>query len=118
MVFALRPPFAVSIALLAATGVASAYGLGLDQALRDTTPPALMARMYTLNSTGLMVTQGLGFAAGGALGLVLSAYSAIALAGVVGVVAVLLLGRARARSPRQGPLRTERRCVVADRRRS
>ena len=92
-VFALRPPFVVSLVLLAATGVASAYGLGLDQSLRDTTPDALMARMYTLNSTGLMATQGLGFAAGGALGLVLSADHAIALAGVVGVVAVLVLGR-------------------------
>ena len=100
VLFAFRPPFVASIALLTATGAASAYGLGLDQALRDTTPAALMGRMYTLNSTGLMVFQGLGFAAGGALGLVVSAYDAIALAGAVGVVAVLILGR-RARTRRR-----------------
>ena len=90
-VFALRPPFTLAIALLAATGVVSAYGLGLDQSLRDTTPPALMARMYTLNSTGLMLFQGLGFAAGGALGLIFSAYDAIAVAGAVGVTAIVVL---------------------------
>jgi len=95
IVFAVGPPFGVSIALLVVTGAASAYGLGLDQTLRDITPPAILARMFTLNSTGLMVTQGLGFAAAGALGQVVPAHDAIALAGVLGLIGVLALGRPR-----------------------
>ena len=103
--FVAGPPLGVSIALLIATGAASAYGLGLDQALRDTTPPTLMARMFTVNSTGLMVTQGVGFAAAGALGQIVPADQAIALAGAVGVVAVLGLGYVRSPSVEAAPLR-------------
>jgi hypothetical protein len=51
--------------------------------------------MFTLNSTGLMVGQGLGFAAAGALGLVVPAHQAIALAGTLGLLAVLGLGGPR-----------------------
>jgi MFS family permease len=91
IVFVLDPPFPLAIALLVVTGAASAYGLGLDQLLRDRTPTALQARTFTLNSTGLMVSQGLGFAAAGALGQLVSAHLAIALAGAVGLAAVLAL---------------------------
>jgi hypothetical protein len=93
VVFAVGPSFGASIALLVVIGAASAYGLGLDQTLRDVTPSAILARMFTLNSTGLMVTQGLGFAAAGALGQVMPAHDAIALAGGFGLIAVLALGR-------------------------
>jgi MFS family permease len=93
IVFFTGPPLGLSIALLAATGAASAYGLGLDLTLRDTTPPVLLGRMYTLYSTGLMVTQGLGFAAAGAVGQVLPAHDAIGAAGCLGLVAVLVLAR-------------------------
>jgi MFS family permease len=93
--FATGPPLSLSIGLLVAAGAASAFGLGLDQTLRDVTPPELLARMFTLNSTGLMVGQGLGFAAAGALGLVVPAHQAIALAGTLGLLAVLGLGGPR-----------------------
>ncbi len=94
IVFAAAPPLGVSIALLTGTGAASAFGLGLDQTLRDSTPPALLARMYTLNSTGLMVSQGLGFAAAGALAQVVPAHDVIAIAGTLGLLAVVALARA------------------------
>jgi len=94
--FALGPPLSLSIALLVAIGASSAFGLGLDQTLRDSTPPALLARMFAVNSTGLMVSQGLGFAAAGLLGQVMSAHHAIAAAGALGLIAVLaLFGRRR-----------------------
>lgn len=93
LLFGTDPPFGVSIALLVLSGTASVYGLGLDQALRDSTPPALLARMFTLNGTGLMVVQGLGFAAAGAVAEVLPAHDTIAAAGILGLVAVLILAR-------------------------
>ena len=95
--FAAGPSLPVSIILLGLTGVASAYGLGLDQTLRDITPPALLARMYAVNGTGLMVTQGLGFTAAGALAQIMPAHLAIAAAGALGVLAVLILGRGSVR---------------------
>jgi len=89
--FGTGPPLGVALALLVATGAASVCGLGLDQALRDRTEPGLRARTYTLFSTGLMVTQGLGFATAGALGQILSADDTVAVAGSAGLVAVLTL---------------------------
>ena len=94
IVFALNPPLPVSIVVLTLIGCATAYGLGLGQTLRDATPAPLLARMYTLDSTGLMVIQGLGFVAAGALGQLVSAHDAVAIIGGVGLVTVLGLVRA------------------------
>jgi hypothetical protein len=89
--FALRPPFPVQLGLLVASGLAAAYSLGLDQALRDATPVELRGRTFALNSTGLMVVQGAGFATAGLLGELLRPPAAIACAGAAGLVLVLLL---------------------------
>ncbi len=62
--FATRPPLVACLVLLAASGVASAYALGLDQMVRDTSPPELLARTLTVSNTGLMVGQGLGLRRG------------------------------------------------------
>lgn len=43
---------AISWLFVLACGLASAYGLGLDQYLFDTTPKGLLARMLTLQVTG------------------------------------------------------------------
>lgn len=91
VVFAARPTFGVSIVLLVLVGATSVYGLGLDQTLRDITPAPLLARMYALNNTSLMAIQGLGFAAAGALGQLLGAHDVVAIAGTLGVLAVLAL---------------------------
>jgi MFS family permease len=97
--FALRPNLGMALALLVGVGLASAYGLGLDQRIRDEAPPDLLARTFTVNQAGTMVTQGVGFAAAGALGEVVSANVAIAIAGALGIAAVAALS-ARLRTPR------------------
>jgi MFS family permease len=103
LLFLTDPDLPVSLGLLVMSGAASCYGLGLDQTLRAVTPPALLARTYALNSTGLMAIQGLGFAAAGALGEVVGPTVAIALAGTAGVIAVVALSvRAGADSARPG----------------
>ena len=63
--------------------------------------------MFTVNSTGLMVTQGLGFAVAGGLGQVMPAHDVIALVGVLGLVAVLGLGSRRSRSRLEVGLRPD-----------
>ncbi len=91
VLFAARPPFAVQLALLVAGGMCSAYGLGLDQSLRGDTPPRLLARVYAINGTGLMVSQGLGFAVAGAVAGVMSPDATIAVAGALGLVGLFVL---------------------------
>jgi hypothetical protein len=97
--FVTGPSLYASMALLVLAGAASAYGVGLDQALREAVPPDLLARMLTLNTTGLMVVQGLGFAAAGATAEVLPAHQAIAVAGGFGLLAASALARSPAPPP-------------------
>jgi hypothetical protein len=81
-------------ALLLLAGAGSAYTLGLDQRVLDATPKPLFGRAMGVSSAGLMLTQGLGFAAAGAAAQVLSAAAVIAAAGIVGLTVVLMLARA------------------------
>ncbi|MDP9094635.1 MAG: MFS transporter [Actinomycetota bacterium] len=89
--FLAAPDLPLALALLVISGAMSAYGLGLDQALRSATPPSLLARTYALSSAGLMAIQGAGFAAAGALGDQFGPSPAIATAGLAGVAAVAML---------------------------
>ncbi|UQX88624.1 MFS transporter [Jatrophihabitans telluris] len=89
--FWLEPGFWPAMALLLASGATSAYGLGVDRMLRDVTPETLRGRTFALNGTGLMVCQGTGFVAAGAVGEVLRPGPAVGLIAAVGLVAVLLL---------------------------
>ncbi|WP_329234662.1 MFS transporter [Actinoallomurus sp. NBC_01490] len=88
--FAVRPPLVPALVLLTAAGLCGAYVLGLDQLLLDVTPPELLGRAYALNSAGLMVTQGVGFATAGALGEFVPPDLAITFAGGTGLVVVAL----------------------------
>jgi len=99
LLFVLEPPFAVAFPLLVLSGCAAAYGLGLDALIRSTAPPDLLGRALAINTAGLIALQGLGFAAAGALGEIVSAPTAIAIAGVVGLVVVALLRPRPARTP-------------------
>jgi hypothetical protein len=90
LVFALRPPLVPALVLLGTAGLCGAYMLGLDQLVLDVTPPELLGRAYTVNSSGLMTAQGLGFAAAGALGEVVPADAAITIAGAAGLLVVAL----------------------------
>jgi MFS family permease len=91
LVFVGQPGFPYALALLTAMGLCSAYLLGLDQDLLDATPEDKRGRVYSLTSTGLLVTQGVGFALAGALTEVLPPYVVIVVAGVGGLLAVRLL---------------------------
>jgi MFS family permease len=85
----------VSVALLAASGIGSCYSLGRDSIFIATVPQEIRARALAIDSSGLMVVQGIGFVVWGALAEVLSVRSTIAVAGVVGVVVIATLGRIR-----------------------
>jgi hypothetical protein len=88
--FAARPALGPALALLTVTGLCGAYMLGLDQLLLDAAPPELLGRAYAVNSSGLMTTQGVGFAAAGALGEVMPPDAVITAAGAAGLVVVAL----------------------------
>ena len=94
--FGLDPPVAAAIGLLVLSGATGMYSLGLDGLIRDATPDRLFTRAMTLNQAGLMTLQGIGFALAGAVADQTGPASAVAIAGVCGLlaVAVLALGRA------------------------
>lgn len=91
LAFAASPPLGVALALLVASGAASAYVLGLDRLLVDVTPPPLLARMYATSTAGLVSLQGLGFAAAGAIAELVPACVAIVGAAIAGLAVVALL---------------------------
>jgi MFS family permease len=93
LAFALQPPLPIALALLTVSGLSAAWSPGVDQQLREATDPALLRRTLTVNQAGTMVIQGLGFAAAGSLGEVMSANAAIAVTGAVGLISVIALGR-------------------------
>ncbi len=91
LVFAGRPPLAAAIPLLVLAGMCGMWGLGVDALVRDVAPERGFGRMMTLNTAGVMTSQGLGFALAGALAEVVGAGTAIAVAGLCGLILVLLL---------------------------
>jgi MFS family permease len=91
LVFVGQPGFPYALTLLTAMGLCSAYLLGLDQELLDATPEGKRGRVYSVTSTGLLVTQGAGFALSGALTEVLPPYVVIVVAGVGGLLTVRVL---------------------------
>ena len=91
LLFGLDPPVAAAIALLVVSGATGMYSLGLDGLVRATTPDRLFARTMTLNQAGLMTLQGVGFALAGAVAEQISPSSAVAVAGVCGLAAVMAL---------------------------
>jgi MFS family permease len=102
MIFFLHPGIVTSLVLLGICGACGVYMLGLDQLFLDVTPPELLGRTYAVNTSGLMVTQGVGFAVAGALGEFVSPDIVITLAGAAGLVPVVVLsgpGRPRLRRP-------------------
>jgi hypothetical protein len=87
----LAPTFWMAWTFLLVAGMASAYGLGLDRYTLDVTPAALTARMFTVQSTGLMVWQGVGFTVWGALAEQWPPSTVIVAAGTIAAVVVLAL---------------------------
>ncbi|WP_236067830.1 MFS transporter, partial [Streptomyces brasiliscabiei] len=95
--FVLAPGLVAATLLLLVCGFGFTYAMGLDQRVLDATPEELRGRALTLTMAGLMIGQGVGFAAAGAAAEFLPAHVVVAAAGALGLVSVLVCG---ARAPR------------------
>lgn len=91
--FAARPGLIPAMALLVLSGLGWAYSIGLDQRLLEATPEHLRGRSLTLATSGLMLANGLGFAAAGAAGEFASPQAVIVTSGLAGLLTVTLLAR-------------------------
>lgn len=100
--FVARPALIPPVALLALSGLGWAYSIGLDQRLLEATPEHLRGRTLSLATSGLMLANGLGFAAAGAAAEFAAPHTVIVASSLTGVLAVILLARPVARSTRQG----------------
>jgi predicted MFS family arabinose efflux permease len=86
ILFALSPQLPFALALLVLTGVGSVWGLGLRQLQIDLSPPDMLGRVITMQTSLQMVTQGIGFAVGGAVADALPAADVVVIGSVTGLV--------------------------------
>jgi predicted MFS family arabinose efflux permease len=100
LAFVFGPAIPLGMALLVVSGMSGVYVLGFDARLRDAAPAALFARTMTLSSSGLMASQGIGFALAGAVGQAVGAATAVTIAGGAGLAATVWLLRGE---PLRGP---------------
>jgi predicted MFS family arabinose efflux permease len=91
--FGARPGLIPAMALLVLSGLGWAYSIGLDQRLLEATPEHLRGRSLTLATSGLMLANGLGFAAAGAAAEFASPQAVIVVSSLAGLLAVTLLAR-------------------------
>jgi predicted MFS family arabinose efflux permease len=89
--FAVRPGLALALVLLVICGLGSAWMAGMDGLLVAAAPPALRGRALALSNTGLMFTQGAGFALWGVAGQYAPLPVVIPAAAVAGAIAVVAL---------------------------
>lgn len=89
--YALHPGLAWSLLLLAVSGAAGAYSLGLDQWFVEAVPERLRGRAMTLLTAGLMTVQGVGMTLAGVVADVLGVRATVAWAGVLGTVCCVSL---------------------------
>jgi predicted MFS family arabinose efflux permease len=91
--FAAHPGLLPAMALVALSGLGWAYSIGLDQRLLEATPEHLRGRTLSLVTSGLMLANGLGFAAAGAAAELASPQAVIVASSLAGLLAVMLLAR-------------------------
>lgn len=91
LVFVARPTVGVAIPLLVLAGLGGMYSLGLAALVREAAPEEGFGRMMALSTAGLMTIQGVGFAAAGALAEAVGPAPAIAIAGLCGILGIVLL---------------------------
>jgi hypothetical protein len=99
LAFLVSPGYAAALVLLFVSGLGSAYILGLDGLVLDAAPVELRSRVLSLNTTGLMTLQGLGFGLAGIAGEVLPLHAVVAGSAALGLAAVLRLSPRRTRVP-------------------
>lgn len=89
--FAFRPDVILAIALMALTGVADAYMLGLDQWFLEAVPDELRAQAFSIMFAGIMLTQGLTISIGGLLAEFAAPSLVIAISAAAGTVVIALV---------------------------
>jgi hypothetical protein len=99
LIFALSPGLPFALALLVVTGSASVWSMGLGQLRVELAPPEMLGRVITLSTSLQMVTQGLGFAAGGAVADALPAADVVVIGSMVGLLMTAALIRRPLASP-------------------
>ncbi|MGW1912366.1 MFS transporter [Streptomyces sp. NPDC002076] len=101
--YALRPGLTASLVLLLLSGAGSAYTLGLDQWFVRAVPQELRGRAMTMLQAGLMTVQGVGMALAGVAAQTAGLRTAVAGAGVTGVLCccgLAVAARATEKEPR------------------
>ncbi|MGH8891507.1 MAG: MFS transporter [Acidothermaceae bacterium] len=89
LIFAVAPMFSVAYGLLIVIGLGAAYQPAVDQEVVDAAPIELQAAALSINSSGLMFFQGVGFGLWGLVGEVVSPAAVVVIAGVSLLVAVV-----------------------------
>lgn len=92
--YAFRPSLLIAAGLLAVMGFGMAFVLGLDHRLLTALSDANRGVVLSISSSGLMLTQGMGFALAGAAAEVLPLTVVVAGAGVAGILVLVLLAPA------------------------
>lgn len=91
LAFAVEPALGVAAVLLALSGLGWGHGIAQSQALLAALPAELRGRGLALATSGVMLTQALGFALGGALADVVAPEQVVVLAGAAGLLVTGLL---------------------------
>ncbi len=92
LIFSLaHPPLAVLVLLWALAGAGGAYQLAAAAAFVTALPAARRVRAFAVAQTGLLAAQGLGILTGGAVAQRVGAPGAVALAGLLGLLAASAL---------------------------
>lgn len=99
--------FAVVLALLVLSGFGASYLIPLNVAFVRAVPPAFRGRAFGAAVSGLSACQGLAIMGAGAAAERISASAVVTWAGVLGLLALLLLGLARFRGHFQAPRATD-----------
>lgn len=102
LAYALEPSLVPAAGLLLVVGVGMAYMLGVDQRLLAALDDSNRGLVLSVSSSGLMLTQGLGFAIAGAAAEFLPLTVVVTGAGMAGVAVIGLLGPSLVR-PVPGP---------------